>query len=146
MLDSRTSLICSELHRETFETSKASVGVNYPPMHPRCRSTTSIFVDFEALGKKSREEKEFQNNEKDGIIDLEIDEMTPCLRRVSDNEIVQTIVKEIKYDKGDFEDWLFDWFKMEKNGYQILALYADGDDRIQRTVAIKHKMEEVNRD
>lgn len=67
VLDSRTSLICSELHGETFETSKASVGVNYPPMHPRCRSTTSIFVDFEALGKKLREEKDLQNKEKEGI-------------------------------------------------------------------------------
>ena len=35
-LDSRTSQICSELHGEVFEIKKIAVGLNYPPMHPRC--------------------------------------------------------------------------------------------------------------
>jgi len=35
-LDSRTSQICSELHGEVFSIKSAAVGLNYPPMHPRC--------------------------------------------------------------------------------------------------------------
>lgn len=35
-LDSRTSQICSELNGEIFEIKKIAVGLNYPPMHPRC--------------------------------------------------------------------------------------------------------------
>lgn len=40
VLDNRTSDICQELDGEVFEVSKAEVGVNFPPMHPFCRSTT----------------------------------------------------------------------------------------------------------
>lgn len=57
-LDSRTSQICAELNGETFELSKAAVGVNYPPMHPRCRSTTTPVIDFEALGKLLQRKEE----------------------------------------------------------------------------------------
>lgn len=57
-LDSRTSQICAELNGETFELSKAAVGVNYPPMHPRCRSTTTPVIDFEALGKQLQRKEE----------------------------------------------------------------------------------------
>ena len=50
-LDSRTSQICSELNGEIFEIKKIAVGLNYPPMHPRCRSTTIPIIDYESLIK-----------------------------------------------------------------------------------------------
>lgn len=43
-LDSRTSEICQELDNQIFDLDKAEVGVNYPPMHPNCRSTTNLVV------------------------------------------------------------------------------------------------------
>ena len=39
-LDARTSEICAALDGRVFSVAKASAGVNYPPMHPNCRSTT----------------------------------------------------------------------------------------------------------
>lgn len=39
-LDNRTSEICSELDGKVFPVSEAQPGVNLPPMHPFCRSTT----------------------------------------------------------------------------------------------------------
>lgn len=39
-LDLRTSIICQELDGKEFELDKAVTGVNYPPMHAHCRSTT----------------------------------------------------------------------------------------------------------
>ena len=60
-LDSRTSQICSELHGEVFEIKKIAVGLNYPPMHPRCRSTTIPIIDYESLVKQGREEIEKNN-------------------------------------------------------------------------------------
>ena len=71
-LDSRTSQICSELHGEVFEIKKIAVGLNYPPMHPRCRSTTIPIVDYEALGK-SLSEKELKSQEESNIIEVERD-------------------------------------------------------------------------
>lgn len=60
-LDSRTSQICSELHGEIFEIKKIAVGLNYPPMHPRCRSTTIPVIDYESLAKQGKEELEKNN-------------------------------------------------------------------------------------
>lgn len=37
--DKRTSKLCRGLDGEMFELSKATVGVNYPPVHCNCRST-----------------------------------------------------------------------------------------------------------
>ena len=64
MIDNRTSQICSSLNGDVFELSKSAVGVNYPPMHPRCRSTTTPVIDFEELGKRLREEKEAETVER----------------------------------------------------------------------------------
>lgn len=73
-LDSRTSQICSELHGEVFEIKKIAVGLNYPPMHPRCRSTTIPVVDYESLAKQGREEiggKDIESNEKEVLTNNE---------------------------------------------------------------------------
>lgn len=42
-LDSRTSSICRSLDGEHFKLEDATPGVNYPPMHPYCRSTTIAY-------------------------------------------------------------------------------------------------------
>lgn len=39
-LDKRTSDVCASLDGKVFNIKDAQVGVNYPPMHPWCRSTT----------------------------------------------------------------------------------------------------------
>ena len=73
-LDSRTSQICSELHGEVFEIKKIAVGLNYPPMHPRCRSTTIPIIDYESLIKQGREEigeKDIENNDKEELTNNE---------------------------------------------------------------------------
>ncbi|WP_338964801.1 minor capsid protein [Fusobacterium nucleatum] len=70
-LDSRTSQICSELHGEVFEIKNVAVGLNYPPMHPRCRSTTIPIIDYESLVKQGRDEiveKELTPDEESAIM------------------------------------------------------------------------------
>lgn len=44
-LDSRTSEICSSLDGIVFKLKDKIIGVNFPPMHPRCRSTTIPYFD-----------------------------------------------------------------------------------------------------
>ena len=44
-LDRRTSKICQELDGKVFEIDKKEIGVNYPPMHPNCRSTTIAYIE-----------------------------------------------------------------------------------------------------
>lgn len=70
-LDDRTSKICQELNAQKIPIDEAEVGVNYPPMHPNCRSTThldegSIDDDFDFLPDDLEEKT--QNTETIGFI------------------------------------------------------------------------------
>lgn len=38
-IDSRTSKLCKNQNGKVYKLSEATVGVNYPPLHPHCRST-----------------------------------------------------------------------------------------------------------
>ena len=56
-LDNRTSEICRSLDGTLHKVSLAKVGVNYPPMHPNCRSTTvAHFDDQEVEERVARDE------------------------------------------------------------------------------------------
>lgn len=48
VLDNRTSEICQSMDNKVFEYSKLSVGENYPPLHPNCRSTTRGYLGKDA--------------------------------------------------------------------------------------------------
>ena len=68
-IDSRTSDICRELNGQKFKMKDAKAGVNYPPMHPYCRSTTVPVIDYENFGKKKELNiKEEKKSKKDDII------------------------------------------------------------------------------
>ena len=59
-LDLKTSDVCRDLDHEVFDVYQAQTGVNYPPMHPRCRSTTVPYTgDLE--GTRTARDKD--NNE-----------------------------------------------------------------------------------
>ena len=49
-LDNRTSDICTDLDGQVFDLKDAVTGINVPPMHVRCRSTTSAYFDYSAKG------------------------------------------------------------------------------------------------
>jgi len=46
-LDSRTKPICRSLDGKVFALSEREVGVNYPPLHVRCRTTTVPWFEDE---------------------------------------------------------------------------------------------------
>ena len=53
-LDSRTSEICQNLDGKVFLLSEAEEGINYPPMHPNCRSVTVPYLEDEDYSKLER--------------------------------------------------------------------------------------------
>lgn len=56
-LDLRTSEICRSLDGTVHKVSHAKVGVNFPPMHPNCRSTTvPKFSDQDVEERVARDE------------------------------------------------------------------------------------------
>lgn len=69
-LDSRTSQTCAGLNGEVFEVKNIAVGINYPPMHPRCRSTTIPIIDYSVLDKIKEDEK--NESKKDNIDEISL--------------------------------------------------------------------------
>ena len=60
VLDRRTSEICQEHDNKVYDTDKAVPGVNYPPLHPWCRSTTIAYdedADYSKLERRARNPK-----------------------------------------------------------------------------------------
>lgn len=56
-LDMRTSEICRSLDGTVHKVNQAKVGVNFPPMHPNCRSTTvPKFSDQKVEERVARDE------------------------------------------------------------------------------------------
>ena len=49
-LDNRTSEICTSLDGQIFKTSEAVTGLNFPPVHVNCRSTTAAHFDTSKQG------------------------------------------------------------------------------------------------
>lgn len=57
VLDKRTSRICQEHDDQVYDRDKAVPGVNCPPMHPWCRSTTVGYdedADYSKLKRRAR--------------------------------------------------------------------------------------------
>ena len=60
VLDRRTSHICQEHDNKVYNTAEAVPGVNYPPLHPWCRSTTIAHdddIDYNKLERRARNPK-----------------------------------------------------------------------------------------
>ena len=60
VLDRRTSHVCQEHDNKVYDTDKAVPGVNYPPLHPWCRSTTVAYdenADYSKLERRARNPK-----------------------------------------------------------------------------------------
>ena len=60
VLDKRTSRICQEHDNQVYDMDKAVPGVNYPPLHPWCRSTTIAYdedTDYSKIERRARNPK-----------------------------------------------------------------------------------------
>lgn len=57
-LDMRTSAVCQSLDGKKFKISEGVPGVNMPPMHPWCRSTTVPAIDSSAEKSLTRRAKD----------------------------------------------------------------------------------------
>ena len=121
-LDSRTSQICSELHGEIFEIKKIAVGLNYPPMHPRCRSTTIPIIDYDSLIKQGREEigeKDTESNEKEALTNNQNRSINE-FKEVS--SIKEAITDSLEYTKREYK------IIVNKNAMAV-SLFIDKDNK-----------------
>lgn len=52
-LDLKTCSVCGALDQREFPLAEHETGVNYPPLHPRCRCTTVPVTEFQIGGKRA---------------------------------------------------------------------------------------------
>ena len=107
-LDNRTSQLCSELHGNIFEIKNIAVGLNYPPMHPRCRSTTIPIINYDNLLKEGKEELEKNNYTLDDDI-----------KEPLTNDENKSLIKEFKNAKTieEAENYAKDILGLSKTNY-----------------------------
>ncbi len=76
-LDYRTCETCQPLDGKVFKLSAAREGVNYPTMHPRCRCTTTMNIDY--ASRRARNPLSGKNEIVDGDMTYSqwIDSLTP---------------------------------------------------------------------
>lgn len=72
-----------------------------------------------------------------GKINIEIDILTSCLKRIRDGKVVNTYFVEGLPLKKELDNWEFDWCEEAQKGYRIMQLYAEGDSRLQGLVSTK---------
>lgn len=122
-LDNRTSQICSELHGEVFEIKKIAVGLNYPPMHPRCRSTTIPIIDYDKLIKEGREEiGEKDNNDKESLTNNENRSITKEIKEPIPNTFTMTWAQNDKVEYNEVKK-----LQKELTTEEIIKKLSGGD-------------------
>ena len=93
VLDKRTSRICQEHDNQVYDRDKAVPGVNCPPMHPWCRSTTVAHdedADYSKLKRRAR-------NPETGKTELVPADMT---YKKWYSKYVDGNIESIKHDEG----------------------------------------------
>lgn len=69
-------------------------------------------------------------------VHIDIDGLTPCLVRMSDGLIVKTSFSKAIINDDSFDDWVFDWKRPERDGFEVFGLKADGDSRFQGLISM----------
>lgn len=116
VLDKRTSRICQEHDNIVYRVDEAVPGVNHPPMHPWCRSTTVAYdedADYSKLKRRAR-------NPKTGKTELVPADMTYkewYSKYVDGKEVVKESKSEVadKVFVADKPNEIDDFFKKQKS-------------------------------
>ena len=116
VLDKRTSRICQEHDNQVYDRDKATPGVNCPPMHPWCRSTTVAYdedADYSKLKRRAR-------NPETGKTELVPADMTYkewYSKYVDGEEVVKESKPEVddKVFVADKPNEIDDFFKKQKS-------------------------------
>lgn len=93
-LDNRTSEICQLLDEmdDVYEVDEAETGVNYPPFHPNCRTTTVPYFEPDEIDEMSDEELSnigyvTYDDWKDGLVKLQGDRV---IYKMNPNDYIYT--------------------------------------------------------
>lgn len=92
-LDTRTSDICAAMNGKRFKLKDMKVGLNAPPLHPNCRSTTTPDVDVSDIDQSEIDDAELAVAKKYGGIALPRENPDAPVRVITEKDIQKRIQK-----------------------------------------------------
>ncbi len=136
VLDSRTSEICQANDNKKFLYKDKQIGVNYPPLHPNCRSTTRGYLGEEAEKRLKRRARNPITG-KNEIIDnisysdwLKQKGVTNGASSIETNKLKNTVKDDIITPSN-----LLDKLSMDIKDYQPLGKIDPYENNIQEQTA-----------
>lgn len=129
-LDGRTSSICQEKDGQHFSVDEIQVGINYPPFHPNCRTTTIKYR--EERGDKRRIAKDKTGNNVKVPLGMRYEDWKRWIDGkgfVVVNELNTWVHDDTEY-KIDGHHVFFDYSKHEKEIAEILSNHLKKEVRL----------------
>ena len=95
VLDSRTSPMCQDHDNKVYKYKDREVGVNYPPLHPNCRSTTRGYLGKEAEKMLKRRARDPQTGKSELIDNMSYKEWAKSKGIINDVTPVANTSKKV---------------------------------------------------
>ena len=129
VLDKRTSRICQEHDNQVYDRDKAVPGVNCPPMHPWCRSTT-VGYDEDANYSKLKRRARNPETGKTELVPADMTYKEWYSKYVDGEDVVKESKPEVddKVFVADKPNEIDDFFKKQKS-YQKWYNELTDDER-----------------
>ena len=121
---------CGELDGQTFKLEEAKTGINYPPIHPRCRCTTVEYDpdewrDWDAVGQpmpqrmtyKEWHEKEIDAKRLKNAAGYDIIRVKKVTRTAAPNSITEFISAKGGKDRNFYDDKGRQYKQISNNGH-----------------------------
>lgn len=120
VLDKRTSAICRKHDNKVYKVSERKTGVNYPPLHPWCRSTTVAHFDDVDLSNLERRARDPETGKAQLVpADMSYDDWYD--KYVKDEKVVKNNEEAIEHEENnkifiaDKPNEIDDFFKKQKS-------------------------------
>ncbi|UTX63920.1 minor capsid protein [Streptococcus constellatus] len=100
VLDKRTSAICRKHDNKVYKVSERKTGVNYPPLHPWCRSTTIAHFEDMDLSKLERRARDPETGKAQLVpADMSYDDWYD--KYVKDEKVVKNNEEAIEHEENN---------------------------------------------
>lgn len=125
-LDDRTSDICQSLDGQVFELKEAQEGVNYPPMHPNCRSTTVPYFEPDDIDKMFDEAQRVARDENGELYYVPASMSYEEWEQTVTNKNNSIVIPKINYTESEIDGVSY-WTQGNDGwGYANMRMVANG--------------------
>lgn len=145
-IDNRTCSVCHELNDKVFNVAEARVGINFPPIHPNCRSVTVPVIDWGDDDKWDYSKIELDDDELAalGLTDDDVKSLDATSPKLANDAPAPTLsVHDANRAAADTQSVVRRAELTEKLGNQVLALDADMHRELERLDKVNDELKRL---